>query len=97
MKYSLARDKKQRGLFYRIEKKKKILTALLKNKFIVTKVRIEAKRIRSILKGYRSIIKNYCLFSGRARSVIRNYNISRMFFKKFVNFGYIKGVKKASW
>ncbi len=97
MKYSIARDKKKRIEFLYLEKKRKLLKLLIKNKFLLNKIRFTAKNLEMQKKGYCSIIKNYCIFSGRARSVIRVYNISRMFFKKLASFGYLKGIKKASW
>ena len=38
-----------------------------------------------------------CLFSGRYRSTISMFSMSRMYFKKWALSGMLIGVKKASW
>jgi ribosomal protein S14 len=42
-------------------------------------------------------IKNKCLISGRNRSVLKKFRLSRMFFKNLGVSGYINGLRKASW
>lgn len=97
MKYLIAKNKKNRTNYNLLEKKKLLLKSINKNLFFSNKYRNHAKNKLIILKGYKSFLKNYCIISGRSRGIIRKYNISRMLFKQFANFGYLKGIKKGSW
>lgn len=42
-------------------------------------------------KSYFSSVKNICLFSGRTRSIVRNYKISRIKFNEFMTLGKLPG------
>ncbi|BBA85252.1 30S ribosomal protein S14 [endosymbiont of Sipalinus gigas] len=42
-------------------------------------------------------IKNRCYQSGRSRSFIRRFGLSRIKFRESVILGYIPGIKKSSW
>ena len=44
-----------------------------------------------INKAYFSSIKNICLISGRTRSIISIYKISRIYFNHYMDFGKIPG------
>ena len=48
-------------------------------------------------KAYFTSIKNICLVSGRTRSVISMYKMSRICFNQQMDIGYLPGWKKASW
>jgi len=41
--------------------------------------------------------KNRCMVTGRSRSVIRYFGISRLQFREMAHKGQLPGVKKASW
>lgn len=41
--------------------------------------------------------KNYGIYSGVSRSILRKYKLSRWEFKKDASFGLIKGIQKSSW
>ena len=97
MKYLIAKNKKNRTKYNLLEKKRLLLKSINKNLFFSNKYRNYAKNKLIILKGYKSFLKNYCIISVRSRGIIRKYNISRMLFKQFANFGYLKGIKKGSW
>lgn len=97
MKYLIAKNKKNRINYKLFEKKKLLLKSIVKNKFLFNTYRKYAKNKLIILKGYKSFVKNYCIISGRSRGIVRKYNISRMLFKYYASFGYLKGIKKGSW
>jgi ribosomal protein S14 len=42
-------------------------------------------------------IKNRCNLTGRARSIIRYYKISRICFRELASYGKLIGVRKSSW
>lgn len=44
-----------------------------------------------------SKIKNKCLITGRNRSVLKKFKLSRMFIKNLGVSGYINGLRKSSW
>ena len=97
MKYLIAKNKKNRFSYNLLEKKRLLLKSINKNMFLYNKYRKYAKNKLIILKGYKSYLKNYCIISGRSRGIIRKYNISRMLFKYYASFGYLKGIRKGSW
>lgn len=97
MKYLVAKDIKRRVLFKKFEKKRQVLKMVSCNEFLDKKIRNRAVILLSYTPGLFVQIRNRCIYSGRARAFIRDYKVSRSFFKKFANFGYLKGVKKASW
>lgn len=47
--------------------------------------------ILAIKKSYFTSVKNICLISGRTKSVIVMYKLSRIYFNNFVSLGYISG------
>jgi ribosomal protein S14 len=38
-----------------------------------------------------------CRFSGRSKANFNKFKMSRMIFKRYSEFGYLNGIKKASW
>ncbi len=48
-------------------------------------------------KAYFTAVKNICLISGRTRSVVSLYKVSRICFNQQADMGYLPGWKKASW
>src|SRR3978361_1075624 len=97
MKYLVAKDKKNRVNYTKFEKRRLLLKAITNNQFLDVNIQ---NKIIIYLKNiivYKSRIKNYCLITARARGVLRNYNISRILFKQYASYGYLKGIKKASW
>lgn len=97
MKYLVAKNKKHRRNYRLIEKKKVFLKSLNKNKFLLNKYRkfVNIKLLK--ICCYRSFIKNYCVITGRSRGIVQKFGISRMIFKYYASFGYLKGIKKSSW
>jgi ribosomal protein S14 len=48
-------------------------------------------------KGYKSRIKNRCIFTGKSRSILRKFGISQTSVRALARSGSIAGIKKASW
>lgn len=44
-----------------------------------------------------SIIHSKCLISGRSRAIFNKFKMSRMIFKKYSEFGFLNGIRRASW
>jgi len=97
MKYLVVKDKKNRLNYKKFEKKKLLLKAIYVNKFLDNYCHNQIKLYFKNILVYKTKIKNYCLLTARSRGIIRKYNISRMLFKQFASYGYLKGIKKSSW
>jgi ribosomal protein S14 len=93
----------KKNIKIRYNKDKKYINFIINN--IISKDQYINKRIsfKYIMKKkeFRNIsiskIKNKCLFSGRNRSVLKKFKLSRMFLKNLGLMGYINGLKKSSW
>jgi len=48
-------------------------------------------------KGSMTLIRNFCMITGRTHSVLRNFSFSRATFKQMATLGLLGGVKKGSW
>lgn len=44
-----------------------------------------------------SRIRNRCIMTGRSRSVIKEWKMSRMKFRELADQGYISGIRRSSW
>ena len=92
-------DYKRRRLFLKHEIKRKALKAVLFNQKLDISLRWWAQLEKSKLPRHGSLsrIHNYCIETGRSRSVINFYKLSRLRFRKRVSQGNIIGMGKASW
>jgi len=50
-----------------------------------------------IKKGSMTLIRNFCIITGRTHSVMRNFSFARATFKFMATQGLLGGVKKGSW
>jgi len=48
-------------------------------------------------KSHKTQIKNFCIYTGRSRAVLRHYKVSRIVFRELSSNGYFFGIKKAGW
>jgi len=93
----------KKNIKIRYYKDKKYINSIINN--IISKDQYINKKIslKYIMKKTKfrntsiSKIKNKCLFSGRNRSVLKKFKLSRMFLKNLGLMGYINGLKKSSW
>ena len=44
-----------------------------------------------------SILHNKCLISGRYKGHFNKFKMSRMIFKRYSEFGFLNGIRKATW
>jgi ribosomal protein S14 len=95
MKKGCSKDLKRRLLFKQTEIIQKVL------KFIYVYCSIKSLKFlfnkNFSLVSYKTQIKNYCIISGRSRSIVRKFRVSRIFFKVLGGKGFFFGLKKASW
>ena len=59
---------------------------LLKNAFILRQYNY-----------FKTHIKNFCIISGRSRSIHKKFKVSRILLRELSSKGYFFGLKKASW
>jgi ribosomal protein S14 len=113
MKYLIVKDKKKRNLVIQNQVKKLYLKSLnlahysfkdlfsLKIKkphFIFYFKYMNILKVFSLRKkGSKILVKNRCKLTGRAKSIVRFYKISRIVFRELSSFGFLLGVKKSSW
>jgi ribosomal protein S14 len=93
------KDKKNRLTFFQHEEKRKILKSISQNTNLSTFLRWKAGLDLSILPKNSSLtkLKNRCIFTGRSRSVLGKFNMSRLMLRKLAREGSIPGLRKSSW
>jgi len=88
----------RRNLIKKIEKKRRLWLAIVNNQQLPEAIRIKFfKKLRST-RNYSTVrVKNRCLVSNRAGSVIRFFRLSRIVFRLYAREGLLSGVRKSSW
>jgi small subunit ribosomal protein S14 len=88
--------------FRRAFSKKELLYLIVKS--LISDLRLPIKyrffffsRLNSYKMSSRVRIVNRCLLSSRAGGIVRDFRISRMFFRELANFGYLAGFMRSSW
>ncbi len=95
MKYlRILNDKSKRLVLKKNEVKKKVIFLVDRQKKNLHSVSWKKTKLRKIS---RVNIKNYCILSGRARGVFRNFKLSRILLRKMGEKGFLSGLKKKSW
>jgi len=89
------KDFKIRKKFKQIEVFQKVLRFLILCILDISYNLVFQIKLQSILI-FKTNIKNFCIFSGRSRSVYRKFKISRILFRFLGNKGFILGLKKNS-
>jgi small subunit ribosomal protein S14 len=99
MKYLVEKDKKRRQIFEFYERKRLLLKALSIDKRLPLSFRLfyKIKFQAFIRNSSKTRIKNRCIFTGRARSVIRHFRMSRLQVRDLYIKGLLYGVRKSSW
>lgn len=99
MKYKrLSRDVIRRKLYKNSEIFQRVIKVILleatqmKFKFMLKQLSTQTLK----KKSYKTQIKNFCIFTGRSRSVYKKFKVSRICILKLSCCGYFFGLKKAS-
>lgn len=95
----IEKEKKRSELYRKFGAKRKQLSAIVKNPATSLEEKREAQIALEKLPNNSSItrMRNRCALSGKPRAFMREFNLSRMAFRKFALLGLLPGVKKASW
>ena len=97
--YLVKKDIKRRKLFFKYEKKKRLYKFLQQNSSLNSNIRLHYSRQLTLLpkNSSNTRIRNRCIITGRARSVYRDFQLTRMQLRNLASFGLLMGVKKSSW
>lgn len=98
MKKSIEKDKKKRVLFLEHEAFRKVLKTITKNSNLPNNLREKAKIELSSLPKNSSIVRlrQRCLITGRGRSIVGGFNLSRLMVRKLGGDGMLHSVRKSS-
>lgn len=99
MKKLVKQDKFNRNYVYKYELKRFILKNVMKNRKLLIDIRCKALLELSKMSKMSSSIyfSNRCIFTGRRKRINKLYSFSRIMFLKFARYGFVNGLKKASW
>jgi small subunit ribosomal protein S14 len=93
------KDANKRAHFARIEEKRVVLRALIRDRSIHESVRYSAIMMLDRLPRHsaKGRIHNRCVSSGRSKGVYRQFKMSRICLRELMGMGALPGLKKASW
>jgi small subunit ribosomal protein S14 len=93
------KEKKRSNLHKKFGAKRKQLTDVIKNPTTSLDDKRKARVELEKLPGNSCVtrMRNRCALTGRPRAFMREFNLSRLAFRKFALLGLLPGVKKASW
>jgi len=100
MKAKMEKDLKVRKRFFKDESAHLVRRSLLKNQRLSLSLRnvlTNKWTYEKQFNSYRTRIKNYCVLTGRSRSYIRFFRLSRVKMRELASRGNLFGVSKASW
>jgi small subunit ribosomal protein S14 len=98
MKYYIFKDaEKYKKLKTKFIKKILFKCLIRENKLKFTQKQKLIIAISRLRKHSHVRIKPRCLITGRARSTIQEFKLSRIKFREFALSGFITGLRKASW
>lgn len=99
MKKQIKKNINQRYLFKNYELKRLILKSITQNLKINKKIRwkTQFKFLTIPFNSSVTRVKNRCILTGRARSVFRFVQLSRIQLRKWASFGFLSGISKRSW
>ena len=93
------KDKRNRAFLFQHETKRFVLKNIIVNTNLIKSVRWKAStELTKMLKMSSSVYYvNRCILTGRRKRINKLYSFSRIMFLRLVRFGYLNGLKKASW
>lgn len=81
-----------------MEKKRKLWLAMSLNQALPLNVRLNFLRKLRASRNMSAVkLKNRCIVSNRAKSVIRYFQLSRIVFRNYAREGLLVGLRRASW
>ena len=98
MKKSIEKDKKKRRLFVQHEASRKLLKTIIENTNLSIHLRGKAKIELSSLPKDSSLVRlrRRCIITGRSRSIVGGFNLSRLMVRKLGRDGMLHQLRKSS-
>lgn len=98
MKYLVRKDNKNRLKYKKQEINNLVLKSLLQDESINVKDRLDIYKtsLKSLRRNTKVRITNRCILTGRKKSTLRMFRISRIQFRDLASQGYLAGIRKAS-
>jgi small subunit ribosomal protein S14 len=98
-KKSLIEKEKNRKKLVRkyLQKRKKLKLQIKQSLFLEEKFTLHRKLQKLPRNSAPTRLNNRCLISGRAKGFLRDFGISRHFFRELAHEGLLPGIKKSSW
>jgi len=90
------KDRKSRHTKFSFFLKRCYLKAIASNEFLPRRIRERAQHYVSYSRFMRNT-SNRCKETGRARSVITDFQLSRHAFRLHAETGFLLGVRRSSW
>lgn len=90
----MSKDFRLRERFLSLELRSKFLRCMATNTYLPICARLVAYDKLGKVGSVRRRIRNYCVFTGKGRSIVSGYNLSRSVFKLKVKKSEIFGVVK---
>jgi len=100
MKRLIIKDKSIRLKYAKIDPFRSSLKYIVMSDLYSYKTRREANRrlVRLCRKNAKiTKVSNYCVISGRSKSVYKDFRLSRIKFRELARSGQLYGVTKSSW
>lgn len=93
------KDKKNRFFFFQYEEKRKTLKSITQNTnlSVFTRWKASLELSSQPKKASATKLKNRCISTGRSRSILGSFNMSRLMLRKLAREGSIPGLRKSSW
>jgi small subunit ribosomal protein S14 len=93
------KDAKRRISFNKVEQKRLLYKAMIQDRNLSPDLRFDicSKLTNLSRSAARCKINNRCILTGRSKSVLRKFKISRICVRELVAFGALPGVMKSSW
>lgn len=93
------KDANKRAHFARIEEKRMMLRALVRDRSIHSATRYKFMMMLDRLprQSAKGGIHNRCVSTGRSKGVYRQFKMSRICLRELMSTGALPGLKKASW
>lgn len=80
-----------------LQKRKNLKFQIKQSKFLEEKFNLHRKLQKLPRNSSPTRLTNRCLLSGRAKGFLRDFGVSRHFFRELAHEGLLPGIKKSSW
>lgn len=99
MRYLNSKDARRRRLFSKVETRWVLLRSLFHNQSVSFPFRqfLYEKFLHFPPNSSPTRIRNRCVVTGRAGSVLRRFRLSRITFRELALAGKLTGISKSSW